>query len=511
VINILEIVFTAMLEIKSLFKRFVWKKHGKGVRQKKFGVAMTSIPALPAIPPRPAVPAHYALKGDLTSGPVGRLLFKMTVPMIWGLAALISFQIADMYFVSRLGPAQLAAIGFTFPVTMFVLSLTIAMGISTSSIVSRRIGEGDRDGVRRLATHALMMTGMVGILIALIGIPLIGPVFRGMGATDMTLPAIHDFMTIYFAGAVFLALVMVGNAALRATGDTVSPALILTGCALLNLVLDPLLIYGLGGFPRLEMKGAAIANVVSEIPGVAVGLWLLARKKKVIGAEHLNFVRFGDSAKKFLTIAIPVGLANVLQPVTAAILTAMLAASGPQAVAAFGIIARVEAFAFIVIMALATGMAPIVGQNWGARQFSRVNATLKAAFAFAFGWSLAVALILAVAGRAIASAFTADPAVIHVALLYFWIVPVSYAFGNLVNGWGSAFNAMGLPKNAFLLIIVRLLVLTLPLAWMGHWLAGIAGLFGGLAAANILCGGVGFFLCWRIARRHQAEAAIIDA
>ena len=452
---------------------------------------------------------NAATKTDLTTGSVRGHLIRLSLPMVWGLLATISFQLADMYFLARLGPLPLVAIGFTFPVTMAVLSLIIAMGISTSSIVSRRIGAGDRDEVMRLSTHVLMIAAIGGAAIAVIGLLTVGPVFRAMGATDATLPLIRSFMEILYLGTVFQAVMMVGNSVLRAGGDTRSPALILVACAMLNIVLDPLLIYGLYGLPRLEMRGAAIANVVSFGVAMAAGLAMLAAKGGFIARAHVNFRSFGDTLKRFLVIALPVGVANVIQPVINGVVIALLAGTGHDAVAAFGIVARIEAFAFVVIMALAIGMGPIVGQNWGAKSFARVNAALRDAFGFVFLWSVAVAVVLILLTRPIAHLFTDDEGVIRVVGLYFLIVMPSYAFGNLVNGWASAFNAMGLPKNAFLLIVIRLVGLTLPLVWLGARWHGVTGIFLGITAANVIAGGVGYGVSRSINLRQQAVISYV--
>ncbi len=446
---------------------------------------------------------HFALKGDLTSGPVDRHLVRLTVPMVWGLLAIISFQLADMYFLSFLGTKPLVAVGFTIPVTMVVLSLIIAMGISTSSIVSRQIGQGNQDAVKRLATHALMITAMAGTAISVLGILFLDPIFRAMGADGGTLRLIRDFMVIYFSGTVFLALLMVGNAVLRASGDSLAPALILITSAVINVVLDPILIFGLLGFPRLEMKGAALANVLSGFCAMTVGLYILGARNGFIALAHLNFREFGDSLKRFAVIAIPVGIANTLQPFVSGVLIGLLAGTGHEAVAAYGIASRVEALAFVIIMALAVGMGPVIGQNWGARHFDRVNQTLKSAFRFVILWSIFVAVMLGLFAGTVAGLFTAEPGVARTAMLYFWIVPVSYAFGNLVNGWGSAFNAMGLPKKAFMLIVIRLFALTLPLAWAGVRFQGATGLFAGIAAANIISGFGSHFYGWRFCRKTE--------
>lgn len=427
-------------------------------------------------------------KGDLTSGPVAGHLVRMTIPMIWGIFAIISFQLVDIFYISLLGTQALAALTFTFPVTFTVFSLILGMSIATSSVLSRQIGRGNWARVRRLTTHALLISFITSLILALLGIFLMGPVFRAMGADQNLMPMINDYMIIWFAGSVFINVPIVGNAAQRAAGDTFLPALIMTITAVVNAILDPLLIFGLLGFPALGIKGAAIATVFANACALIAGLYVIDRKLAMLTRSRKHLRLFGDSAKRFLFIALPAGLTSTIQPITNAIIISLLASFGHAAVAAFGIVTRIEAFAFVIIMGLAVGMAPIVGQNWGAQKFERVKETLKKAFFFAVLWSLFVAAVLMVFAKPIASLFSKEADVISVAALYFWIIPATYALGNLVHGWGSAFNAIGMPQRSFIMIFVRLVLLNIPLAFIGAHLYGITGIFGSIAVTNIAAG-----------------------
>lgn len=206
-------------------------------------------------------------------------------------------------------------------------------------------------------------------------------------------------------------------------------------------------------------------------------------------------------------IGLPAGITNMVPPAVNGIIIAILAGSGAHAVAAFGIVTRVEAFAFIVVMGLAGGMAPIIGQNWGAKRFDRVRETLRKAFTFNAAWSLAVALVLAVGGKAIAGMFTTDADIIRIAALYFLIVPVTYAAGNLVPGWASAFNAIGTPQRAAAMIFVKNLVVLVPACFIGAHLASAAGLFAGIALTNLVAGLALNAYGWRACRQFEQAAA----
>ena len=448
----------------------------------------------------------YSLKGDLTTGSVKGHLVRLTVPMIWGILAIVSFQLVDTWYISMLGTAELTAISFTFPITYILFSLVMAQGIAASSVLSRLIGQGNRSRVRRVATHSILFAFLSGIVFAAIGLLTIEPLFSAMGASPAMMPMIKDYMVIWFAGSVFLTVPMVGNSGIRATGDTRTPALIMVTAAILNALIAPVLVFGLFGFPRLEVQGAAIATLLANVGTTFAALYVLYYKKHLISRSRWHITLFGDSIKKLLIIAIPVSIAMIMQPVAGAVLTALLAQHGDSAVAAFGIANRVEAFTFIIIMALATGMAPIIGQNWGAQLYPRVHETLNTAIRFSVIWSMAAATVLVIFAGPIARAFTNDPQVIHQTMLYFWIVPVTYGLGNLVQGWSSAFNAMGLPRKSFTMIVVKLIVLTIPAAMIGSYYDGVKGIFLALALVNIVTGIIFHVTNQRACRRYEQMA-----
>ncbi len=434
--------------------------------------------------------AHHYNKGVLTEGPISRHLMRLTIPMTWGIFAVISFQLADLFFISYLGTEALAALSFTIPVTYGIFSLFIGFQIAMASLASRLIGEKKIDQMRQSVMHGLILVGGAGFLFAAMGLYFHDGIFKSMGADETTMPLIRDYMLVWFGGIIFVAMPMIGNAAMRAGGDSMTPAIIMSVAAIINIILDPIFIFGLFGFPRLEIQGAALTTVFANAGALAASLYIMKyRKKMLLPFREIDWGDFKNSAKKLLSIALPAGLTNAIQPAVNAFILSLLTGYGTAAVAAFGIVTRIEAFAFIVLMALATGMAPVIGQNWGARDMGRVRETLKLGIGFNVIWSLAMAIILIIGGEAIAAAFSSDPAIIHIMMLYFWIVPLSYALGNLVMGWASAFNAIGRPERAFVMIVLKMIVILIPAALIGEHLWGVGGIFAGIALANILAGG----------------------
>lgn len=452
-----------------------------------------------------AKPLPYSHKGDLTTGPVQGHLIRMSLPMVWSILAVIAVQLTNTWFISRLGTPELAAISFTFPVTMVISHLVFGLNIALSSVISRLIGEKNFDDVRRVTLHGTAFGVTVAFIVALITYSMLDPLFHLLGADATLMPMIRDYMPLWLVASVILAVPVNGNSAMRAAGDTVTPATIMISMALFNFILDPILIYGWFGVPALGIKGAAISTTIAYSYALIFGLYAIIYKKRMISTDGLHLDKLKDSLRRLVVIALPAGIANIIQPSTTAVITALLAVEGHEAVAAYGVATRVESLAMMVVIALALGMAPIVGQNWGAGIYSRVHEAISTAICFNFIWSFFITVILGLFAGPIAAAFSDDPVVIHQATLFFWIVPFSYGFGNLVFGWSSAFNAMGLPQRAFLMIVVKS-AMAIAAAWAGGHFYGVAGIFWSIALTNLACG-IAFHLLSNRAMRGMEPAA----
>jgi len=445
-------------------------------------------------------PAH-SHRARLTDGPVGRALLSLALPMVVGLFAVIGFNLADTFFVARLGTRPLAAMGFTFPVTMVVTSLALGLGTGTTSVVSRAIGEGDHHRVRTLATGALTLALVVALLAMALGLTTLGPLFRLLGATDDLLPLIRDYMIPWYVGIPFVVVPMAGNAAIRATGDARSPSVIMLTAATVNIVLDPLLIFGLLGLPRLELRGAAIATVIARAMTLVVSLSILHLREHLLTRPRWRHT--WQAWRQILHIGVPAAITNLLAPIAFGIITWLAARFGPEAVAAVGTANRIEALSLIAIMALGASMVPFVGQNWGAGMLDRIRRAQGLAYRFAHAWGGIVWLFFLATAPAIAALFTDDPLVSRHIVNYLWIVPLGYGLQGVALLTTSLFNAINRPLVAASIQTTRMFLLYLPCAAMGARIAGLAGMFAGICGANVLAG-LGAWLAARRVCRTQA-------
>jgi putative MATE family efflux protein len=297
-------------------------------------------------------------KHGLLSAPIGPVLLTMSLPNLIGIMTVIGFSLVDTFFISQLGTQSLAAISFTFPVTLMVTSIAIGIGAGVSTQLGRLIGAGDAPKAKVFLFDALVLTlGLVSLL-ALVASLLITPLFSLLGANAAILPLIHDYMLLWYISCPLLVLLMVANQGLRATGDTRSPAMIMMLAALVNLILDPLLIFGLGPFPRLEIQGAAIASLISWLVACSLSGYLLIIKRKLLVFSELNLTRMRRHWQELAHIARPAALMNLINPLANALLMVMLARLDHGAVAAFGAGIRLESLLLIVVMALSSSLMP---------------------------------------------------------------------------------------------------------------------------------------------------------
>jgi putative MATE family efflux protein len=432
-------------------------------------------------------------RANLVEGPVGRTLITLTIPMLFAILAMVVFNLVDTAFVGRLGTEELAAISFTFPVVLVINSLAGGLGVGASAVISQAIGKGDRYRVQRLTTDSLALAVMVVAVFSLVGLVTIDPLFRLLGATPEVLPLIRQYMTLWYIGVIFVVIPMVGNAAIRATGDTKTPAIIMMVAAGVNLALDPLLIFGVGVFPGLGLTGAALATVIARAITLIASLWVLVRRERMVIWSKPKFEEVLKSWKQVLYVGLPAAGTNVLVPISAGIITGMVAAYGPEAVAALGVGTRIESLGLGVIMALASVLTPFVGQNWGAGRLDRVRLSVRYAQRVALFWGALLFIILVASGRSVALIFNDDAIVVATLIDYLRIVPLSYGLLGVLMLATAALNALNRPLQSALLTVLRLFVLYIPLAIVGSALFGLQGIFGAAAVANGLAGLAAFF------------------
>jgi len=427
-------------------------------------------------------------RAKLIDGPIGKLLIKLTAPMIVGMLGMVAFNLVDTFFVGKLGVTQLAALSFTFPVILVVNSIALGVGMGASAIISRAIGEGDTYKVRRITTDGLMLAIVLVFIFVIIGLSTIDPLFKLLGATPQVLPYIKQYMGIWYFGMFFVLIPMVGNNAIRATGDTKTPSAIMVVAVIMNFIMDPMLIFGLGPFPALGIRGAAISTVIARFSASVAATWVLVRRDRMVTFERTPLREIFASWKAILFIGVPIAGARMILPISFGLMTRLISAYGPKAVAGFGVASRIEFFALAVIRALSSVFGPFIGQNLGAKLFDRVKRGLQLAELFSLVWGFGSFIILFIFAKPIAGIFSKDPVVIETIIKYLSIVPLGYGLQGVLLLCNVSLNVLQKPFHAAGLVTIQMFVLYIPLAYLGSHILQIQGAFIGITIAYCIAG-----------------------
>jgi putative MATE family efflux protein len=435
----------------------------------------------------------------------------MTGPVLLGIMTMMAQALIDAWFLGRVGDRALAAHAFSFPILMIVTSVAIGLGAGTSSVVARAIGNDDERRARRLTTDSLLLSFLITVGVSAIGIATIGPLFRLLGAPDDMIPLIRGFMVILYLGVPFVVVGMVAMASMRATGDTRLPSKIMIIGSVLNVALDPILIFGFGPIPGFGLNGAALAALLARSTVFVGAVYLLRFRLDMLSFRLPDTGELARSWRDVLHVGIPAAGTNVIVPVGAAVITAMIARYGPDAVAGFGVASRIESMTLVIFYAMSAVIGPFVGQNLSAGKEERILQALRLCAGFCIVSGLVVAGALAATANLLPSLFSDSPAVVSVARSYLWIAPIGYGAYGVVMVMNAAFNGLGHPMPGVAISVGRILVLYVPLAFAGMSLVGERGIFAAYAAANILSGLIAYAWARQTVRRVSGHPAAVQA
>ena len=422
------------------------------------------------------------------------VLAKLSAPMVLGILGMIIFNLVDTYFVGRLGTKELAALSFTFPVVMTVSSIALGLGVGLTATVSKAAGRQDKEALTSLITWGILLAIGIAAVVSLTGQLTIDAVFTMLGADKATLVPIREYMRIWYWAVLTVIIPMTGNSAIRGLGDTKSPAKVMIIAAIINAIMDPFLIFGLGPFPAMGVAGAALSTVLSRIVTLVVTLYILIYRERVISFRNASLSKIASAWHEILYVGIPNILSKLIIPLGAGIITTMIASYGREAVAGFGVASRIEMFALVLIQAMVTVLPIFVGQNWGAGLTDRVNRGLNRANRFSLLYGAGMYLILLAAGKPVIRLFNSDPLVLETALLYIRLVPLAYGLQGMMLIGVTTMNVLKKPLESALVNLLQMFGIYIPLALFGSRIWGITGIFLALPVSYAVMGPLSNFL-----------------
>ncbi|WP_317933004.1 MATE family efflux transporter [Halioxenophilus sp. WMMB6] len=430
---------------------------------------------------------------SFTQGPVGKVLYQLALPGVIGLGASMSFNIADTFFVGRLGSESLAAMSFTFPIVLLITTLGIGFATGTSSVYARMLGLKMPQEARQMAGDTLLLCLAISTTVMMLGWQLMEPTFQLLGAKPALLPLINQYMWAWYWNTPFFCLSMVISAILQASGHNKIAGTLMIWSAIANIILDPILIFGLGPIPGLAIAGAAWTTVFTRVLLTGLALYLAIHRYQLISIPHLRGPAMLRSWRAVMKVGVPTMATNLIIPIFSGAALVLVSSFGPEAVAAMGITQRLEPLLLIVLIGLANILGPFVGQNMVPEHRARLPQALAASSRFSLVYGLVCALLLWLCGGLISKAFTDSARVISIAATYLAIVPLSYGLQGISMAANSSFNGLGKPLPGAAISALRVLVIFVPLALLGKYWFGLVGIFVAVALANSLAGIIGYF------------------
>ncbi|MDD4995775.1 MAG: MATE family efflux transporter [Patescibacteria group bacterium] len=441
---------------------------------------------------------------------VFKTVLRMAVPMLAGTFAMNAYNLVDTWFVSRLGTNALAAMSFTFPVVMLLMFIMRGLGTGAMTVVAHALGREKQQTAARITTHAAFLSSSLALCLTVAGLLTIRPLFARLGATGEVLVLTQQYMWIWYLGLAFRVVQMMFADIIIGTGNTKAVSLLMVGGTVLNFILDPIMIFGLLGFPKMGIRGAALATVISEVLVLLAAFYFIhQRYHLIIFASHTR-LRILSSWRRILHIGIPTTLSSVLTPISAAVVIKIVSGFGKAAVAAIGVASRIEMFAFMIPMTVGMSLVPFVSQNYGAQRFDRIKAVRKGAMLFAliFGFIIAVAFLFI--ARPLGRLFSSDPEIINILTRYIYITCFGYGFLEVHRYAGFCMIGIHRPLSSALLNTIRVIVLMIPLAYFGAKLFGIYGVFWGRLITDICSAVIGIIWTGRILKKSSYNSPLMS-
>lgn len=451
------------------------------------GVVAAAVPTR-ATSSRVTRPRPVFVEGSLL-----RHILVMTGTGAVGLMAIFLGDLANILFLGWLGDeAVVAAVGYAGSIQFLTISIGIGLAIAATSLVSPALGAGLRIKARRLSTSAHVLTALVASVLAIVVWLAIGPLLTLFGATGRTHTLAASYLQIVVPTLPLLATGMTSSAVLRSVGDARRAMYVTLSGAIVNTLLDPLLIFTAG----LGIEGAAIASALSRIAILAIGLNGVGRVHALLARPSLRQAL--RDAPPLGRVAVPAVLTNIATPVSNAYVTMAMATHGDSAVAGWAIVGRITPVAFGAIYALSGSIGPIVGQNYGAGKPERMRAAFTLSLAVTAAFVLAAWLVLAALAEPMTRVFLAKGEAAELIVLFCrWLSPLFVFLGMLFVA-NAVFNTLGRAHYSTALNWGRATIGTVPFVAWGSSIAGAHGVLAGNMLGGILFGVASVVLCYRL-------------
>ncbi|WP_354625688.1 MATE family efflux transporter [Psychromonas sp. MME2] len=442
-------------------------------------------------------------QGKFTQGSIIKHVMTMSATNALGISMLFLVDLVDIYFISLLeNPSLTAAIGYASPVLFFTISLSIALVIVNSAIVARKLGQQKRIIARQfislITLYAFTLTSVIAFLLYYFA----PQILQFIGAQGEELKQATLYLHIILPSMPILAVALQMGATLRSMGHAKQAMFATLGAGLINAALDPILIF----YFKLDLQGAAIASVAARCTLLVIGLYYVQFKYRMIATINSAFIR--SHFLRISQVALPAILSQITTPISNFYVTYEIAKFGSQYMAGWAIIGRIVPVVFVMMFALSGAIGPIISQNYGAHNFTRVREVLNQSMKFITSYTLVVALFMSMGQEIIVMAFKATDETASLIRIFCQNIPITFIFTGMMLITMTLLNNLGHAKYATLLTLLKLTLGTIPCVIIGSYYFHAPGVIYGQAAANIIFGVIALTLSNKRISKLSASPSI---
>lgn len=427
-----------------------------------------------------------ARQNMMGTAPILPLIFKMSLPSIFSMLILALYNVVDSIFVSKIGESALSAVSLIFPLQGLSIAVSVGTGVGLSSLISRRLGEQNQKAASSAATHGLFLafcSWLVFVVIGFFGVPAFANAFSDN--QELIKPAI-TYGTIVLVGSLFSLMATESERVMQGCGDMISPMYCSLLGAVVNIILDPIMIFGLLGFPAMGVAGAAAATVIGQVFGMLLAFWMLKYKHFPVQIQLKGFKPDMVTIKHIYQVALPSMVMQSINSVTTICLNAILITFSETAVAVLGVYFKVQSFVFMPVFGMNQGVMPIMGYNFGAKNKERLMEAFKKSLMIAVCVMTLGTIIFQLFPVQIMGLFNAREEMLAIGIKAFKIVSLSFPFAALSIIPGTLFQATAHGVNSLIVTLCRQIIVLIPCAFIFSRLWGLDGIWLAYPAAEVM-------------------------
>ncbi|MBK5200871.1 MAG: MATE family efflux transporter [Spirochaetaceae bacterium] len=416
--------------------------------------------------------------------PIGSLLWKLSLPATVGMLANALYNLVDTIFIGQgVGSLGIAGISIAFPLQMIVSALAQMFGVGAASIVALKLGEGDEESAAKAAGNAMIMAVGVAAIYAILGSIFIDPLLNFVGVTEAIKPYAKDYLSIIYIGSIFLSFAMCCLNIIRAEGNAKEAMFIMLIGTILNVILDPILIFGF----NMGIKGAAIATIVSQMSSTAFSLRYFLSGKSVLNLKRSSFVIKFTMVRQTILLGTSTFIRQIGNSIVAILMNNFLGIyGGNEAIAAFGMINKLTIFFLMPMFGIVQGFQPIAGFNFGAKKYSRVRQVMKYTIIVCSLYGLFISIINITFSRQLLLMFGADEQVLKIAIPALRVLMSTMVFIGIQVIGSTYFQAIGDSVPAILFGLSRQFFILIPILLILPQMFGLIGIWISSPIADII-------------------------